>query len=169
MKMALPFPAQRSSVLRAVSLLVILAGAQMPPGMSQTARPSKVDTEKISAIRAVLDKQVEAWNTGHLESFMEGYWKSPDLSFFSAGRKVLGWDATLDRYRKTYQAEGREMGKLAFSELDIQLLGPEAAVVRGRWELVLKDGTRPGGLYTLIFRRFREGWKVIHDHTSSNQ
>jgi beta-aspartyl-peptidase (threonine type) len=168
MKMALPFPAQRSSVLRAVSLLVILAGAQMPPGMCQTARPSKADTE-ISAIRAVLDKQVEAWNTGRLEAFMEGYWKSPDLSFFSAGRKVRGWDATLDRYRKTYQAEGREMGKLAFSELDIQLLGPEAAVVRGRWELVLKDGTKPGGLYTLIFRRFPEGWKVIHDHTSSNQ
>ena len=109
MKMALPFPAQRSSVLRAVSLLVILAGAQMPPGMSQTTKTSKVDTEKISAIRAVLDKQVEAWNTGRLETFMEGYWKSPDLSFFSAGRKVLGWDATLDRYRKTYQAEGREI------------------------------------------------------------
>src|SRR6185436_39177 len=100
MKMTVPFPAQGSRVLRAVSLLVILAGAQMLPGMSQTTRPSKVDIE-ISAIRAVLDKQVEAWNTGRLETFMEGYWKSPDLSFFSAGRKVLGWDATLDRYRKT--------------------------------------------------------------------
>ena len=168
MRIKLQYPARRSSVLLAISLLVILAGGQMQFGMAQTPRPSNRDAE-ISTIRAVLDKQAEAWNAGRLETFMEGYWKSPDLSFFSGGRKLQGWDATLDRYRKTYQSEGREMGKLTFSELDIQLLGPEVAVVRGRWELVLKDGTKPGGLYTLIFQRFRDGWKIIHDHTSSNQ
>jgi uncharacterized protein (TIGR02246 family) len=119
-------------------------------------------------IRAVLDAQVAAWNAGNLEEFMDGYWRSPDLTFFSAGRKLSGWDATIERYRKTYQAEGREMGKLAFSDLDIQVLGPAAAVVRGRWELTMSDGKKPGGLYTLIFRRFKEGWKIIHDHTSSN-
>jgi beta-aspartyl-peptidase (threonine type) len=61
------------------------------------------------------------------------------------------------------------MGKLVFSDLDIQQLGPNAAVVRGRWELTMSDGNKPGGLYTLIFRRFKQGWKIIHDHTSSNQ
>ncbi len=120
-------------------------------------------------IRAVLDVQVAAWNAGKLEEFMDGYWRSPNLTFYSGGRKLSGWDATIERYRKTYQAEGREMGKLLFSELDIQLMGNSAAVVRGRWELTMSDGKKPGGLYTLIFRKFKDGWKIIHDHTSSNQ
>jgi beta-aspartyl-peptidase (threonine type) len=120
-------------------------------------------------IRAVLDAQVAAWNAGKLEEFMEGYWRSPNLTFFSGGRKLSGWDATLERYQKTYQAQGKEMGKLAFSNLDIQVLGPDGAVVRGRFELTMSDGKKLGGLYTLIFRRFNREWKIIHDHTSSDQ
>jgi ketosteroid isomerase-like protein len=137
----------------------------------QAAKQSKSGEPKsaAAAIRAVLDAQVAAWNAGKLEEFMDGYWRSPNLTFFSGGRKLSGWDATIERYRKTYQAEGKEMGKLAFSDLDIQQLGPNAAVVRGRWELTMSDGMKPGGQYTLIFRRFKLGWKIVHDHTSSNQ
>jgi len=137
----------------------------------QAAKQGKSGQPKsaVAEIRATLDAQVTAWNAGKLEEFMDGYWRSPDLTFFSGGRKLSGWDATIERYRKTYQSEGREMGKLEFSDLDIQQLGPNAAVVRGRWELTLSDGKKPGGLYTLIFRRFKQGWKIVHDHTSSNQ
>src|SRR5262249_28944168 len=138
---------------------------------NQPAKQSKSGRSKSAAaeIRAGLDAQVAAWNAGKLEEFMDGYWRSPDLTFFSGGRKLSGWEATIERYRKTYQAEGREMGKLAFSDLDIQQLGPNGAVVRGRWELTLSDGKKPGGLYTLIFRRFKQRWKIVHDHTSSSQ
>jgi len=132
---------------------------------NKSGQPKSADAE----IRAVLDAQVAAWNAGKLEEFMDGYWRSPDLTFFSGGRKLSGWDATIERYRKTYQAEGKEMGKLVFSDLDIQQLGPSAAVVRGRYELTMSDGKKLGGLYTLIFRRFRQEWKIVHDHTSSNQ
>jgi uncharacterized protein (TIGR02246 family) len=137
----------------------------------QAAKQGKPGPSKSAAaeIRAVLDAQVTAWNGGKLEDFMDGYWRSPDLTFFSGGRKLSGWDATIERYRKTYQAEGKEMGKLEFSDLDIQQLGPNSAVVRGRWELTMSDGKKPGGQYTLIFRRFKQGWKIVHDHTSSNQ
>jgi beta-aspartyl-peptidase (threonine type) len=117
------------------------------------------------AIRRVLDAQVEAWNKGDLEAFMTGYWQSPELSFFSGGDKYRGWQATIDRYRKRYQSEGQEMGQLTFRELDIQVLGPDSAWVRGRWQLV-RSKDKPGGLFTLIFKRFPEGWRIVHDHTS---
>jgi ketosteroid isomerase-like protein len=165
-----------------LSLLLPLLIAPIAPGQTaqksaqepqskQAAKQGRAGQPKSAAaeIRAALDAQVAAWNAGKLEEFMDGYWRSPDLTFFSGGRKLSGWDATIERYRKTYQAEGREMGKLVFSDLDVQLLGPNAALVRGRWELTMSDGKKPGGLYTLVFRRFKQGWKIVHDHTSSNQ
>lgn len=139
----------------AVSLTALAQGQSAPTGAEKD-------------IHAVLDAQVAAWNAGKLEEFMAGYWRSPKLTFFSGGRKLSGWEATLERYRKTYQAEGKEMGRLKFSDLDIQSFGT-AAIVRGRWELTMSDGKQLGGLYTLVFRKFKDGWKIIHDHTSSNQ
>jgi ketosteroid isomerase-like protein len=150
-------------MMRAISLLLLFCGL-----VGLRLAPAAPPQDSAAAIRAVLDTQVKAWNAGRLEEFMEGYWRSPELSFFSGGRRLAGWDATLERYRRTYQSEGREMGQLVFSELDIAPLGPEAAVVRGRWELTLANGQKPGGLYTLIFRRFPQGWKIVHDHTSAN-
>ena len=121
-------------------------------------------------IRAVLDTQTVAWNKGNLDDFMKGYWRSPKLTFYSAGNKRAGYDAVLERYRKTYQAEGKEMGQVSFTDVEVELLGNKAAVVRGRWGLTMSDGKKMGGLYTLIFRHFKkEGWKIIHDHTSSDQ
>lgn len=121
-------------------------------------------------IKKVLDDQAAAWNAGKLEEFMTGYWNSPKVTFFSGGHKQMGYDAVLQRYRKTYQAEGKEMGKLAFSNIEISLLGPEAALVRGRYELTLSTGKKMGGIYTLVFRRFNKaGWKIIHDHTSADE
>jgi ketosteroid isomerase-like protein len=118
------------------------------------------------AIRKVLDQQVAAWNRGDLEGFMAGYWKSRELTFFSGKNQTHGWQATLDRYRKRYQGEGRHMGKLAFHDLRIDVIGPDHALVRGRWQLTLKQD-KAGGLFTLILRRLPEGWRIVHDHTSS--
>src|SRR5262245_56442835 len=117
-------------------------------------------------VRAVLDRQVEAWNKGDLETFMTGYWKSPDLTFFSEDKVTSGWQQTIDRYRKRYQSEGREMGKLSFSDLRIKEAGDQMAWVRGRWKLVTSKETL-GGLFTLIVERMPEGWRIVHDHTSA--
>lgn len=118
------------------------------------------------AIRAVLDAQVAAWNRGDLEGYMKGYWRSPQLSFFGGAERTRGFDETLARYRKKYQAEGRAMGTLTFTELTIEVVGPDAAFARGAWHLALPDGKRPEGLFTLVLRKKAEGWRVIHDHSS---
>jgi len=114
----------------------------------------------------VLQQQQSAWNHHDLETFMSGYWNSPDLTFFST-KKTSGWQATFDKYRKTYEGEGHEMGTLDFSDLQVEELSPKAAFVRGSWKLTLSDGKTPHGLFTLIFRKFPEGWKIVHDHSSS--
>ena len=118
-------------------------------------------------IRHVLDAQVSAWNKGDLEGFMEGYWHSPKLSFSSGSEVTRGWDATIERYKKKYRSGDAEMGKLTFSDLEIEPLGPDAAFVRGRWQLV-RSKDKPGGVFTLIFRKFPEGWRIVHDHTSGS-
>lgn len=123
---------------------------------------------QVAPVQQVLQQQEGAWNRGDLEAFMSGYWKSPELTFFGA-EKTSGWQATLERYRKRYQAGGREMGKLEFSDLQIVALGPESAFVRGSWKLRMSDGKTPHGLFTLVFRRFRDGWKIVHDHSSQEE
>jgi ketosteroid isomerase-like protein len=120
-----------------------------------------------TAVQQVLRLQQDAWNRHDLEGFMAGYWNSPELTFFSGAKMASGWQPTLDHYRKSYQSEGREMGTLEFSNLNIEALSPDAAFVRGAWRLTTSDRKTPHGLFTLIFRRFPDGWKIVHDHTSA--
>jgi ketosteroid isomerase-like protein len=142
-----------------VSSLILLCALSAP------AQNSRSTTEP--AVRQVLARQQEAWNHHDLESFMAGYWNSPELTFFSGAKISSGWQATIERYRKTYQGEGREMGKLEFTDLNIDALSSDSAFVRGAWHLIMSDGKTPHGLFTLIFRKFPDGWKIIHDHTSA--
>ena len=130
--------------------------------MSSAARTAGAEEE----IRALLDGQVASWNKGNLDEFADAYWKSPNLVFMSAAERTSGWEAMRERYRKRYQGEGKEMGKLDFRELDVVVLAPDAGFARGRWRLKLANGTEPGGLFTVILRKLPEGWRIIHDHTS---
>ena len=132
-------------------------------------QPQTEDDPVDRAIRGVLERQEADWNKGDLEAFLTGYWKSPKVVFQSGGDRHDGWDAMAERYRKRYKAEGKAMGKLAFSRLEIELLGPDAALARGAWRLTMPDGTHPAGLFTLIFRKFPDGWKIVHDHTSAEE
>jgi ketosteroid isomerase-like protein len=147
--------------------------AQQPTNDSQpdeTPADQRANLEE--GIKHVLLSQVEAWNHGKLEAFMQGYWHSPDLTFFSGATETRGWEPTLARYRQRYQAEGNEMGKLEFQKLNINLLSRRSAVVTGQWQLTMSntktsDGKQPHGLFTLIFKRLPAGWKIVHDHTSA--
>ena len=109
-----------------------------------------------------------AWNAGDLDRFMRTYWNSPDLRFYSGGTVTSGWQATLDRYRKRYQADGKEMGTLTFRDLEVERLGPDAAFARGKWALAFaKSDDKPSGLYTLVLRKQAGGWAIVHAPTSA--
>ncbi len=122
-----------------------------------------------SDIRAVLDAQVAAWNRGDVEAFMVGYWKSEKTTFLSSSGVSRGWQALLERYKRSYP-DKKTMGTLAFSDLEINMLGRDAAFILGHWALDReKDGKpdHPGGVFTLVARKFPDGWRIVSDHTSS--
>ncbi len=146
-------------VLRSMVCVAIAAIWLSTAGVAQASGPE-------AAIRKVLESQVEAWNHHDLDAFMAGYWNSPELTFFSGATVTRSWQPTVERYRKKYQAPGTEMGKLEFQDLQVEMLGPGAAFVRGKFLLTLSTGKQPNGLFTLVFRQFPDGWRIIHDHSS---
>lgn len=146
-----------------VFLLVLLSGTHLAQAQDESAGHGNDER----AIVKVLHTQQAAWNRHDLEGFMAGYWNSPELTFFSGAQERGGWQATLDRYLATYASPGHEMGTLDFSNLRIEVLGQQAAFVRGEWKLTMSHGKAPHGLFTLVFKKFTDGWKIIHDHTSA--
>jgi len=117
------------------------------------------------AIHAVLSAQQTAWNRGDVDSFLVGYWHSPELTFSGSSGVSRGWDGVMARYKKNYP-DRSAMGELDFSELEYRFLGPDAALVLGHWHLK-REKDEPGGVFTLVWQRFPDGWKIVHDHTSA--
>jgi Domain of unknown function (DUF4440) len=132
-----------------------------------TPPPPPPSPESLEAgVRALLKKQVADWNRGDVTAFMRGYWKSPQTEFVNPDGIMRGWQTVLDRYRKNYP-DRASMGHLEFSNLEVTVLGPEAALAVGHWQLKRQNDT-PGGVFTLVFRKFPEGWRIINDHTSQS-
>jgi uncharacterized protein (TIGR02246 family) len=154
--------------MKRIFIIIALALASsllMQQTSNAQSKPSGRDAKVITAIRAVLDAQVAAWNRGDIEGFMDGYARSPDIVFISGDSLTHGWQTVLDRYKKGYDTR-EKMGTLAFSELDVKVVSKDAAVVIGRWQLT-RAGDTPKGRFTLIFRRTGQNWRIVHDHTSS--
>ena len=115
-------------------------------------------------ILKVLHTQKEDWNKGNLETFMSGYWKNDALLFVGSSGPTYGWQKTLDNYKKTYPNK-EKMGILEFSDISVKPLGKDYAFVFGKWKLI-RENDSPNGVYTLIFQKFKDGWKIISDHSS---
>jgi beta-aspartyl-peptidase (threonine type) len=155
-----------SNALRRIGFAVsLLVGAAILAGILAPSRAVTAPADDETAIRAVLDAQVATWNKGDLDGFMAGYRNDDKLFYISGAKSVQGWKALKERYQKAYQADGKEMGKLKFGELNVELLGADAAVARGKWEVTTTKET-VGGWFTLVFRKAAGGWKITHDHTS---
>ena len=135
-------------------------------GGSKTAHVAAGDVEaKKTAILQTLDTQILAWNRGDIEGFMQDYLQSDALRFASGGTVEKGWAATLARYQQRYP-DRATMGRLEFSDREVQILSPDNALVFGRWTLI-RDNDRPTGLFTLHMQKQDKGWFIISDHTSS--
>lgn len=144
-----------------IAILIIgLAAASRIPAQNTDQR--EADRAKIAA---VLTAQQTAWNRGDVGAFIVGYWESPELTFSGSGGVARGFDGVRQRYKKNYP-DRAAMGQLAFSDLEFRFLGPDAALVLGKWHLKRENGD-VGGVFSLVWQRFPDGWKIIHDHTST--
>jgi len=141
-----------------LALAALLTGCAAPGA-------SRPDASAEPAIRAVLEQQARDWNQGSIERFMQGYAPRDDIRFASGGDVQRGWQPVFDRYLKKY-GDRAAMGRLTFSEVEVTPLSADAALVLGRWRLQ-REKDEPSGLFTLVFRKLPEGWRIVHDHTSS--
>ncbi len=117
-----------------------------------------------SDIIMVMDEQTAAWNRGDIDGFMKGYWNSENLIFVSGNGVTRGWQPTLDGYKKSYDSKAK-MGTLKFTDLSVTVISKNAAAVLGSWSII-REKDNPKGKFTLIFRKFKDGWRIVHDHTS---
>ena len=144
--------------------LAYLAAVLMLVG-AVSADPNR-EAQGTAAVQQLLDRQVSAWNSGDLDGYMAGYWKSSQLSFFSNGKKTLGWQPTLEHYRERYKSNKNGMGKLTL-KVELQQIDESLVLGRGEWSLIMPDGSTPHGLTTLVVRKLPEGWRIVHDHSCS--
>jgi len=146
------------------SLLVVALALGTGSLLSARRASQSSATGPEAAVRAILDEQQSAWNEGKVDLFLEGYWKSDGLTFSGSQGITRGFAGVQERYRRSYP-DRQAMGKLDFTGLEVRVLNPDAALVLGHWHLTREKGDI-GGVFSLVFRRFPEGWRIIHDHTS---
>lgn len=145
-------------------ILGVLMGALSVRQILLFAKGSEVGDTDHAAVQKVLELQQAAWNRGDVDAFLQGYWHSPELTFSGSDGIARGWDGVLARYKKSYP-DRAAMGRLDFSQLEFRFLGPDAALVLGHWHLAREKG-EVGGVFSLVWQRFPEGWRIVHDHTS---
>lgn len=113
----------------------------------------------------VLSRQNENWNKGDIRAFMEDYVKSDSLMFIGKNGVIYGWQATLERYLKTYP-DLATMGKLKFDIQKTDFHSPTTCWVLGKWHLTRPEKGDAGGFFTLVLKKIGGKWLIVSDHTS---
>ncbi|MBT8375413.1 MAG: nuclear transport factor 2 family protein [Bacteroidia bacterium] len=114
-----------------------------------------------AGIRLVMEQQELAWNKHDLEGFMSGYWKSDSLKFYGSNGLTLGWENTLNNYKKNYPTQA-ESGTLRFVINDISPIEGNNYWVMGEYHLERQIGDA-NGVFIIIFKKIKGEWKIIAD------
>lgn len=133
------------------------------PALSQ----EKLSEKDKKAILEVFKMTEDAWNEGDISKFMEGYWKSDKLVFVGSSGPTYGWDATKERYLKSYP-DRTAMGKLSFDILDVYKIDTKTVIFIGKFHLERTIGDMDG-CYTLVWQKIDGEWLIIADHSSASE
>jgi uncharacterized protein (TIGR02246 family) len=133
---------------------------------SAPCAPVNADVEKAAILKVIVDMQA-AWNRGDFRGYMQGF-KNPDVIFVSGGRFQDGWQGTLDHYIRVYGASAETRGTLRFYAIRIEMLGPDAAQLISRYQLV-KQQQPQYGINTRLMRKVNGQWVIALNHVSSSE
>lgn len=122
-------------------------------------------TKDEQKILSILDAQTNYWNTGDLEDFMKGYWKSDSLMFIGKSGVTYGYNNTLENYKKGYPNRDA-MGILKFNILKVERISANTYFVVGKWHLTREKVGDAEGHYTLLFKKIKGEWVIVADHSS---
>lgn len=124
------------------------------------------DSADVKAIITLMDRMQEAWNAGDFAGYMQGF-ANPDVIFVSRGEIQANWQATLDHYERDYGGGPGHQGELTFSDMKVDLLGPDAAQLVGVFSLK-RGAASQAGINTRILRKRPEtGWVITLNHVSA--
>jgi uncharacterized protein (TIGR02246 family) len=127
--------------------------------------PASAATDERAAILNVIAEMQAAWNRGDFRGYMAGF-KNPDVTFVSGGRFQDGWQGTLDHYVRDYGASPETRGTLRFYDMKVDLLGPDAAMLIGRYHL-RRPKRQMEGINTRLFRKVGGRWVITMNHVSA--
>ena len=147
------------NLLRLPILIIIIS--LLVYGCQSKTKPSQ---NMCNSLFEIMNHQQLAWNNGDIDAFMLGYWKSDSLQFIGKSGITMGWQATLDNYKKSYPNQSA-MGKLTFNNLDCEVLGVDVHYIIGQWTLHRTTDTLQGH-YTLLWKKISGEWVIVRDHSS---
>jgi ketosteroid isomerase-like protein len=141
-------------------------GANLAAADSAPCPAIDATVEKAAIFKVIADMQA-AWNRGDFRGYMQGF-KNPDVIFVSGGRFQDGWQGTLDHYIRDYGASPETRGTLRFSDIHIEILGPDAAQLISRYQLVRQQHSQYG-INTRLMRKVGGQWVIALNHVSSSE
>ena len=124
------------------------------------------EAEKAAIVNAIRTMEA-AWNRGDFHGYMAGF-ANPDVIFVSRGEFQKDWQGTLDHYIRDYGASAETRGTLAFSNIRVEMLAPDAAQLISNYRL-----DRPGnpqiGINTRLMRKRGGTWVIALNHVSARE
>ena len=123
------------------------------------------EAAEAAAIRKVIADMEAAWNRGDFEGYMRGF-LNPGVVFVSRGKFQDGWQGTLDHYIADYGGAPERRGELRFYDIRIEMLGPDAAQLISRYELIGRENPQHG-INTRLMRKVGGRWVIALNHVSA--
>jgi uncharacterized protein (TIGR02246 family) len=112
-------------------------------------------------------RAARAWNSGDLDAFMSDYAPGSRSTYMAGGHLVEGFDQIRSRYAPAF-APGARRDSLRFEEFKIRPIADDFALVTARYILYSNGRTSASGAFTVLLEHLPEGWKILHDHSSSD-
>lgn len=151
--------------LRSIFVLLISVLLTGLATQAQSTQLKPASQQELDVIKVLL-KQETAWNRGDIDGFAEGFKNSPDTLFIN-NQIQRGYSSMVASYHRDYPTRDA-MGQLTFSELEVHPIDEKVATCIGRYRLERgkKNGGNAEGIFSMIFEKTEQGWKIVVDHTT---